>query len=853
MKSLPGARNALQKFGSSVVKFVGSLIPASGVYGAETQKDISEAAHENNRYLQERREALQLKQMELSVLQYHDNKVFQSDMAERRHQQNKDLEQSRHEFQLKMSKLNQKNQEKLQRYRAQIDLAIQDKNINFQKWKLDQEKALQIEIVNLRQEFDRELAKYNRETALSTIREQRKLANSPITLVSDDLLESPYRNGNMPLRILLSPPEVNYDSFGQKSQGFNIENHLAEELREFLGQNYPFNGSERQAQLLDGAWVSKKFRGGAGIHALYSQLKAVPIIVLESEVDGNYLNFRVAYWQGDGSEYSYQSILSKFPYSDFLFDSARNRAEKWRETRQQLLDKGKSEEQISVMGGDNEFNLFILKEEEQLLKDGFDLSETHIAQQYKINQKDFQKLHESLIIFHCIVTGVIADIHYLLQKNMIVPIFPNLLSELLKEIPDNSDLQKSILDWLISSYDEIYERLKERIGGWIPELTMKFAAALSQLDDKTYAKQQGTKSVEAWLKLRGITSNDRKALHSVVTKDDEPYFQSLQSFLDNIGDNSDLEDLRKLLDDWIILNDLGVVPDSSEVINDESEVEGEEFSFQIVTVNSIGRIVNQTTKTNRQQTFELGNGVKLEMVYIPEGSFLMGSPSGESGSNQNERPQHEVTLQPFWMAKYPITQAQWKAIAELDSVAESLIPDPSHFKGDNRPVEKVSWNHAIEFCKRLSKKVWLEFRLPSEAQWEYACRAGTTTPFHFGETIMGELANYAANQIYANESIGINRQQTLPVGQFPPNAFGLYDMHGNVLEWCADNWHDSYEGAPIEDSAWVNNTNTSEKCVRGGFYQGTPLLCRSASRTKDAHAKIAINIGFRVVCAFART
>jgi hypothetical protein len=445
-------------------------------------------------------------------------------------------------------------------------LAVQDKNINFQKWKLAEEKALQLQIINIRQEFDREIARYNRETALTTIREQRKLANSPITLVSDDLLESPYRDGvTMPLRIFLSPPELNYDSFGQQSFGFKIENQLAEELRQFLDAYYPFNGKNRQTQLLGGAWVSKKFSKDSGIQALWSQLKAVPTVVLESEVDGNYLNFRVAYWRGDSSEYQYKSILSGFPYRDFLYDSVRERARKWQIMKQLLLAKGKTSETVKAIGGDNEFNLFILQEEQQLLNEGFDLSNLDIQKQYKVSETDFQKLHKYLITCHCLTASVIADIHYLAPGTNVTPLLPTLLEDLLKDVPDSNELQTSMLDWLLTIYNQMYERLEEVMAGWIPELILQFAVALTSLEDKSYAKQQAEQSVKAWLRLHGMETLDRKSLHSIVTKDDEPYFKSLQEFLEKVKDNEGLTQLNRLLESWSILDEFGIVQDSPKV------------------------------------------------------------------------------------------------------------------------------------------------------------------------------------------------------------------------------------------------------------------------------------------------
>ncbi|AUB40247.1 Formylglycine-generating enzyme, required for sulfatase activity, containings SUMF1/FGE domain [Nostoc flagelliforme CCNUN1] len=179
--------------------------------------------------------------------------------------------------------------------------------------------------------------------------------------------------------------------------------------------------------------------------------------------------------------------------------------------------------------------------------------------------------------------------------------------------------------------------------------------------------------------------------------------------------------------------------------------------------------------------------------------------------------------------------------------------NPSNFKGAKRPVEQVSWNDAVEFCKKLSQKVGRKYRLPSEAEWEYACRAGTTTPFYFGETITTKLANYDGDDYtYASEPKGKNRQGTTDVGSFPPNAFGLYDMHGNVWEWCQDTLHDSYKGAPSDGSAWIDDNNQF-RIRRGGSWTTYPINCRSAYRYDKKRDSFSNALGFRVVCVVART
>ena len=238
---------------------------------------------------------------------------------------------------------------------------------------------------------------------------------------------------------------------------------------------------------------------------------------------------------------------------------------------------------------------------------------------------------------------------------------------------------------------------------------------------------------------------------------------------------------------------------------------------------------------------DLGNGIKLEMVAIPGEQFVMGSPGNEAGRSDWEGPQHRVEVPSFYMGKYAVTQKQWWVVAtKLPKINHDLDPDPSYFKGDRHPVECVSWWEAVEFCDRLSRKTGKRYRLPSEAEWEYACRAGTNTPFHFGETITPELANY-----------GEKYKGTTEVGTFAPNAFGLYDMHGNVWEWCADHWHDSYQGAPIDGSAWITDDKNALRVNRGGSWDVVPGLCRSAFRGYDYPDDQGSPLGFRVVCGLA--
>jgi formylglycine-generating enzyme required for sulfatase activity len=270
-----------------------------------------------------------------------------------------------------------------------------------------------------------------------------------------------------------------------------------------------------------------------------------------------------------------------------------------------------------------------------------------------------------------------------------------------------------------------------------------------------------------------------------------------------------------------------------------------QYNFNVITVNERGQQIHRIPSNARFFSENLANAVSLAMVLIPGGTFLMGSPD-----NQHESPQHKVRVPPFFMSKYAITQAQWQAVAALPQSEIFLNSEPSCFKGANRPVEQVSWYEVREFCARICKKTKHNYRLPTEAEWEYACRAGTTTKFHFGDAIANNLANYSKLN-YAYQPPITYTAQTAVVGSFPPNAFGLYDMHGNVWEWCADNWHENYHGAPQDGTIWTSGTNRAYRMLRGGSWGDSSNSCRSAYRLRLDAGNRLVNVGFRVVCSLA--
>jgi formylglycine-generating enzyme required for sulfatase activity/uncharacterized caspase-like protein len=267
------------------------------------------------------------------------------------------------------------------------------------------------------------------------------------------------------------------------------------------------------------------------------------------------------------------------------------------------------------------------------------------------------------------------------------------------------------------------------------------------------------------------------------------------------------------------------------------------FEFEVIRVDAEGRVTDREQRSVEYRKEGLRRGVSLDLVMIPGGTFQMGSASGQGDAD--ERPQHQVTVKPFLMGKYPVTQAQWRVVSAFPKVRHDLSPAPSNFAGDSRPVEQVSWDDAVEFCNRLSKYTNREYRLPSEAEWEFACRAGTNTAFHFGQKLTPTLAQCKSN--FGMAVLTLFSGQTAPVGSFSANAFGIYDMHGNVGEWCLDHWHENYEGAPTDGSAWISDRDFSKRLLRGGSWDVNPTYCRSAERNRSARGNRYDVVGFRVV------
>jgi formylglycine-generating enzyme required for sulfatase activity len=302
------------------------------------------------------------------------------------------------------------------------------------------------------------------------------------------------------------------------------------------------------------------------------------------------------------------------------------------------------------------------------------------------------------------------------------------------------------------------------------------------------------------------------------------------------------------------------------------------LDFDVVSVDSTGRVREKHRSQAQYYVEDLGASANLEMVQVPAGTFMMGIPFAAADQIATEQrrhlgkdirlakygnelvamqvPQRPVTVQSFFIARFEVTQAQWRSIAGLPRVARDLVSDPALFKGDDLPVEEVTWEDAIEFCARLSRATGRDYSLPSEAQWEYACRAGTTTQFYFGDTITSELVNYNGDYPYGLAPKGLKRGQTVSVGSVGwPNEFGLCDMHGNVAEWCMDSWHENYNNAPLDGRVWDTpggssgtGCGTDYRVVRGGSWLQGPWSSAERIPLWRTNNKNYFT-GLRIVCS----
>ncbi len=416
--------------------------------------------------------------------------------------------------------------------------AIPKKNLDSQTWGFEQEKSLQQQLAAYNRDTQLSIASYQRETALQLPETHKILDNWPLRLFPSQLLGSHHGEQQIPLRIFISPPQVQSARWDEVAQFLpEIEQNLAQSIGEFLSQNYPLSSQERPTEFLAGAWENKRFHREASIKSLFETLKSEPTLILESELVGDYLNFRIAYWGLGQKTYCYQTIISKLNCREIVYASAKSRALKWKETANRLLACGESLEDVKKLGGDNGFNLEIWEKEEKWQRYGIDTSE--LALEYKVNNKDFEALAELLVTCHCLVAAWVADAHHLVHYD-VAPLLPQLLPRLLENASDQQ-LVQALMQTTISGYKDIFKALEIERPLWVPELALKLAKSLACLPDKSWAKEQLDYSLKAWLKqhqaLQDEDSNSLEGMQSALTLEDQNYLENLKDCFATLGDD----------------------------------------------------------------------------------------------------------------------------------------------------------------------------------------------------------------------------------------------------------------------------------------------------------------------------
>jgi formylglycine-generating enzyme required for sulfatase activity len=787
---------------------------------------------------------LQYNQIKFSILQQRENQDFQRELAELNHERAKEIEA----------------------YRAQVNFAINQKNLDFQKWRFEQEKKIQFEILELQQDFQRDLVRLQHQNAVEQMREKSRSDKSPIANLSFDLLENSFAHGVMPLKLFLAPPFLDHDPSTGKPLTSGYETYLAEEIEQFLHQGY-LGSHHHPVQLVDRAWESKKWGGSSALQALHGQLKSIPVLVLESDINlGDLLNFKLGYWSAGDVSYTKATILSGQSLDDLLYSVAKNRAKEWEKTRQKLQEIGKDEAFIKEKGGLNEENLQILYEElaekAEFEQHGLNLT---VKKDYKLSNLDYRAFYQYLAVWHCLAIGLYADILFLGNSWNNTPLLPSFIPYLLEKYQSNPlltpDFWQEAISKIVKCYGDFYDSLTVDSAYCAPDVRMKLALSLANLPSEYgyLALEQGNKAFSDWLDVNNVPSDkvfdvendeDCQVLKRIIYQEDKPFLESLKLLLEKVRDGdkieaSQTEGINSLLLGWQFLSRFGNIP-----------------QLPAMEAIDLPMIVEEKVKPNMPNSSEnftemLPGEVALEMISIPAGEFLMGSDGYDDlkhdyylehlPDHDAASPMHKVKVQAFCMGKSPITQAQYEAV---------MGNNPS---SSDHPVESINWNKAQEFCQKLSELTGKNYQLPTESQWEYACRAGTTTKYFFGEKHQ-YIKKYGCISFCQHlffldkrhdgfaesfDTLG-NNHWTRSVMSFKPNPWGLYDLLGNVWEWCKDDWIDGYYGHPSDGSAV--NTGSNQKVVRGGCFSSSQNDCCSFSRSFRDNNIADNTIGFRVVC-----
>ncbi|MEH2026399.1 tetratricopeptide repeat protein [Nostoc sp.] len=463
---------------------------------------------------------------------------------------NSNIDEERQNIQQELQELRQSLQQEQIKQQDQLEIGSQEA----QRELFKQQKQMEQQLAIYNRQTQLKIADYQRQTALQLPEVQKIFDNWPLTIVPSQILNERRDNSLIPIRIFLSPPKLSKVLFkkdGDFSEGFpEIKLKLEQGLSEFLDKYYPLQDKLRPTEFLGGAWDSNRARREASIKALFGMLKSEPSLILESEIINNEIVLRFGYWGIGQDNYSYQSI-SKLPYREIMYDFAKGRALKWKEDRTKLLNLGRTLEEISKIGGEKDFNLNILEEEENLKNNGIETKDLPIHHSYKVNNEDFEDFCQILVICHCLVAGWIIDAHYLIHYD-VPPLLPKLLSELLTDDIHNPQVLQPLLQGIVTGYRMLYASLLNERPSWMPELSLDLAKSLISLPEKSWAREQIYFSVKSWLKLHQESSQEGidalKEMKSFLTVGDSKYFEAIKDCFNLIGDSKEKQEILNI--DW---------------------------------------------------------------------------------------------------------------------------------------------------------------------------------------------------------------------------------------------------------------------------------------------------------------
>lgn len=556
---------------------------------------------------------LQYNQIKFSILQQRENQDFQKGLAELSHERLKEIEV----------------------FRAEVNFAINQKNLDFQKWSFEQRKKIELEILQLQQDFQRDLARLQHQNAVELMRERLRSDKSPIHNQAFDLLENSFAHRVMPLQVLISPPQLNYDPKTGKPYLSGFEDTLAEEIHQFIRQGYTVN-QEWPVQFLDGNWISNSQGGNAALLSLHSQLKSIPVLILDTKIPLEELNFSVGYWFSGDVSFSRSSILSGQSFSDLLYESAKKRALQWEKKREKIKASGKDEAYIKALGKVDEENLQIyyqeLAEIAELKQTG--VTDLPIRKKYIITEEEYKTFYRYLAVWHCLTIGLYADILFLGNSWENTPLLPSLIPYLLEKYRDNplltSEFWQEAISSIVKVYGKFYDSLKSNFAYCAPEIRMKLALSLANLPSeyKYLALEQGNKAFSDWLEVNRIPADkifdvnnddDCQVLKRIIYQENKLFLESLKSLLEKIRgaeeiDESKTTGISRLLVGWEFLSRFDGIPQLPIIESEKSPaiMETNPKKSDRVSQSSIS---NQTT-TRKKSMSNKNSSINLEATEV---------------------------------------------------------------------------------------------------------------------------------------------------------------------------------------------------------------------------------------------